>query len=50
MIVETPNGSKGRIVAAYGADGKFRVKFNKGAQIQVGSKLILKFKKYLVNI
>jgi len=49
MTVETSDGSKGRIVAAYGADGKFRVKFNKGAQIQVGSKLILKFRRYIYD-
>ena len=47
MKVETEDRAKGRIVAAYGADGKFRVKFKKGAKILVGSKLFLKFKKYI---
>lgn len=49
MTVETAEGARGRIVAAYGADGKFRVKFNKGAQIQAGSKIVLKFKKYIYD-
>ena len=49
MKVETNEGAKGRIVAAYGTDGKFRVKFNKGAKIQLGSKLVLKFKKYIYD-
>ena len=50
MKVETFNGSIGKIVATFGSDGKFRVKFYKGAKIEVGSKLALKFKRYIYDI
>jgi selenocysteine-specific elongation factor len=48
MTVETPNGATGVIFASFGASGKFKVRFEKGASgIGPGSRLALRFKRYI---
>eukprot|EP01038_Epipyxis_sp_PR26KG_P008963 gene8963-12085_t len=49
MKVETEQGVVGIIMNAFGSDGKFRVKFSVGSKISRGSKLILRYKRYIYD-
>lgn len=49
MRVRTAEGRKGVILASYGAEGQFRVKFPRGARVEVGQSLIFRYKKYVFN-
>ena len=47
MKVETERGHLGCIMGPYGSGGNFRVKFSEGVPVTKGSRLILRFKRYL---
>jgi hypothetical protein len=49
MIVETDQGYHGNIIGSFGSGGKFRVKFPTGAKVANGSKITLKYKKFLFD-
>eukprot|EP01039_Chlorochromonas_danica_P003602 gene3602-3945_t len=49
MRVRTAEGRRGVILAAYGAEGQFRVKFPRGARVEIGHSLIFRYKKYVFN-
>jgi selenocysteine-specific elongation factor len=49
LKVHTERGAQGTIIGPYGSDGKFRVSFEPGIRVSVGSALCFRFKKYLYN-
>jgi selenocysteine-specific elongation factor len=49
MKVNTERGNMGTIMGPYGSDGKFRVKFDPGIRVSVGSALRLRFKRFVYD-
>lgn len=47
MKIETNRGHLGVITGPYGSGGNFKVKFSEGVSVAVGSRLTLRFKRYL---
>lgn len=47
MKIETNRGHLGVITGPYGSGGNFKVKFSEGVLVSTGSKLTLRFKRYL---
>ena len=47
LQVETENGDIGEIQSSFGTSGKFKVSFRAGTEARNGSKLFLRFKRYM---
>ena len=46
MCISTESGERGLIVGAFGAGGRFKVRFVQGARVAQGAKLVLRFKRF----
>lgn len=47
MIVVTENGDLGEVVSSFGKNGRFKVSFPLGAELQEGQRLILRFRRFV---
>jgi hypothetical protein len=49
MRVISDSRREGIITGPFGSDGKFKLKFNRGTRLTIGSKLVLRYKRYIFD-